>query len=732
MTPLREPSFHWGRRLPALLQTEAAECGLVCVAMVASFFGHAIEPAELRRRFTLSLKGATMRDLVGIADALELASRPVRLELSELPLLKAPCILHWDLHHFVVLKKVSGSGVTVHDPAHGVVKMSLAEASRHFTGVALELTPTGRFKIARPKPRIGVRALLGNVVGLKRSLSELLVLALAIELASMAAPLFMAWVVDHALASADYDLLITLVIGFALLLLLRTTLSAMRGWVLMVLGASLKVQARANLFTHLLKLPASWFEARYLSDIMSRFGSQETILHALTTDLVLAIMDGLMCGLTLVLMFLFAPLLTLIAVAGALIYGILRWATYTPLRQASAESIVWSARQDGHFLESMRGIKTIKLFNANDERRTHWLNLLVEATNRQLITQRLQLVFSSANSFLLGSIAILTIWIGAREVLAKTFTIGLLVAFIAYKDQFLSRTSELINRLVDLRMLRLHAERLADIALNAPEPSHVPASPIRDDGFGLARAIEVRDLCFRYAVNDRWVLDHVSFRIDAGDSVALTGPSGGGKTTLLKLLAGLLQPTSGEIRIDGEPLYRFGAERYRAMIGVVMQDDQLFAGSIAENISFFSPHPDAERVHQCARMASVHDDILSMPMSYETLVGDMGTVLSGGQKQRVLIARALYREPAILLLDEATSHLDVDRERAVNAAIGNTATTRLIIAHRLETIRACNRAIVLEEGRVSGIVDHTRVDDVVPHTSAFSAGLTIGFNETAA
>jgi len=691
--------FGWGRRLPMVLQTEAAECGLACLAMVAGFLGRGADTTDLRRRFGLSLKGATLKDLVGIADQLGLASRPLRLELNELPMLRTPCVLHWDMGHFVVLKSVGRGGAVVHDPAVGVRRLSLAQLSRHFTGIALELVPTAAFEPAAAAPRVRMRQLIGHVVGLKRSLARLLCLALAMESFAMASPLFLVWVLDHAVVAADRDLLFTLALGFALLLLLQAAVSAMRGWMLILLGASLKVQARANLFSHLMNLPASYFETRHMGDIMARFGSQETILQALTTETVVAVLDGVMCVVTLALMFAFAPSLAAVALAGGLLYALLRWAAYTPLRRASMEGIVWAARRDSHFLETLRGIKTIKLFNAYEDRRARWLNLLVETVNRQIVTQKLDLLFKTGNALLLGTLGILVVWLGARNVLDGAFSVGMLVAFLAYKDQFLRRVSELVNRLVELRMLRLHAERLADIALTEPEPRGWAGLAVQAQR--LPAAIEVRDLSFRYGANDAWVLDGLSFRIEAGESVAITGGSGCGKTTLLKLMAGLLQPTSGEIRIDDEPLARLGLDRHRAMIGVVMQDDQLFAGSIADNVAFFSGQPDRRRVEDCARMAAVHDDIAAMPMGYGTLIGDMGTALSGGQKQRVLIARALYREPALLLLDEATSHLDVGRERAVNEALKTVSMTRVVIAHRLETIRASDRVIALDQGKLA-------------------------------
>lgn len=692
--------FGWGPRLPMTLQTEAAECSLACLAMVAGYHGQLSEITELRRRISVSLKGVNLKDLIGMADRLGFASRPVRLELDELRMLKTPCILHWDLNHFVVLKSATREGIRIHDPAVGVRRLPLAAVSKHFTGVALELTPVGGFEPAQAAPRVRFGSLLGRMVGLKRNLAQLLLLALAIEVFALVGPFFIQWVVDHVLATADRDLLLILALGFGLLILLKSAVSAMRGWIVIVLGASLKVQGRSNLFSHLVRLPAAYFEARHLGDVMSRFGSQETILQAITTEVVETVLDGLLASLTLVIMFVYSPLLAATVLAGALLYGLLRWATYTPLRHASAEAIVWAARRDTHLLETLRGIKTIKLFNAQEGRRAHWLNLLVEAVNRQLTTQKLRLVFTTSNALLIGSLAILVVWLGALRVMDNVMSIGMLLAFLAYKDQFLGRVSKLIDRAVDLTMLRLHAERLADIALTAPESreSSLDAGEVRPPV-----GIEVRNLRFRYSENEPWVLDAVSFRVEPGETVAIVGPSGCGKSSLLKTLASLLQPSQGEILVDGEPLAHVGISRWRSMIGVVMQDDQLFAGSVADNICFFAERPDPERIEECARLAAVHEEIAAMPMGYHTLIGDMGTVLSGGQKQRVLIARALYRQPGLLLLDEATSQLDVAAETAVSSAIRALRVTRIIVAHRPETIRSCDRVIHLDPpARLSG------------------------------
>jgi len=686
------------RRLPVVLQTEAAECGMACLAMIAGWFGRPFSLAELRRRYGFSLRGATLTDLLHVADAIGLTTRSLRLEMGELEQLTTPCILHWDLNHFVVLKQAGKRTVTIHDPNVGLRRLSHKEVARHFTGVAIEFAFSGNFEKAQSPPRVKLRAMLGSFSGIRLALSQLLGLALAIEIFAIISPLFMQWVVDHVLVSADRDLLSILVLGFFLLLLIQTAVTAMRGWMVMALGASLTVQARTNLFGHLMNLPTSFFESRHLGDVMSRFSSQETILKAITTELIEVVLDGLMVSLTLIIMFVYSPKLALLVLGAAVLYGLLRWLSYARLRQASAEEIVWGAKSDSYFLETLRGITAVKLFNAQYERRSHWMNLVVETLNRNLTTARLELLIRTTNTLLIGTLTLLIVWLGARLVLDNLFSVGMLLAFISYKNQFIARVGALIDRIVQLQMLRLHGERLADIALTPPEPTDEQLVKDLDSG---PISIEVRDLAFRYGENEQWILDGVSFQIEAGESVAISGPSGCGKTTLLKLLAGLLTPTRGKILINGEPIERIGTARYRGMIGVVMQDDQLFAGSIADNITFFSKSPDQQRIERSAMFAAVHEDILAMPMSYYTLIGDMGSILSGGQKQRVLVARALYRQPNLLLLDEATSHLDVKRERQLSTAIKVMKITRIIVAHRPETISAAGRVIHLEEGKIT-------------------------------
>ena len=688
--------FGGGRRLPVFLQTEASECGLASLGMVASFHGHRIDLAGLRRRFTLSLKGATLAYLMQVAGRLHLAPRALRLELEELPKLRTPCILHWDLNHFVVLRSAGPREAVIHDPAAGVRRMPIAEVSKHFTGIALELAPTAEFRPRDERRRVRLRDLTGPVTGLARSLAQVLLLALVLQAFALLAPFYMQWVVDGAVVAADRDLLTVLGIGFLMLAVIQVAVGALRSWVVLYLGTTLNLQWLANVFTHLLRLPVAWFEKRHLGDVVSRFGAVTTIQRTITSSFVEAVIDGLMALATLAMMLVYSGKLTALAVAAVVAYAVSRAAFYAPLRRATEEPIVHASRQQSHFLETVRGVQSIKLFGRQEERRSRWLNLVVDAVNRDLVVQKLSLGFRSANGLVFGAERIAVVWVGALLVLDAAFSVGMLFAFMAYKEQFSARVAGLIDKLIELKMLQLQGERLADIVLTAPEEESPASAP------AVAQpSIEVRSLAFRYSDTEPFVLKDCSFVIEPGESVAIVGPSGGGKTTLVKLMLGLLAPTDGQVLVGGVDIQKLGVDAYRRFVGTVMQDDPLFAGSIADNVCFFDPAPSHEAIERCTRLAAVHDDIAAMPMGYHTLIGDMGAALSGGQRQRILLARALYKQPRILFLDEATSALDVQRERQVNEAIRGLNLTRILIAHRPETIASAGRVIVLQGGRVA-------------------------------
>ncbi len=683
--------------MDSILQSESSECGLASLAMVASAHGLHIGLPELRRRFPLSLKGAKLAHLIRIAQQLGFSTRALRLDMEDLGKLALPCVLHWDLNHFVVLAKVGKGKVTILDPAIGERRLSLREVSEHFTGVALELAPTAEFKPQKAAESISVRQLTGHVVGLWPALAQIGLLSAALQVFVVLAPFFLQWTVDQVLVSADKDLLTVLGLGFGLALLLQVGIGLLRGWSVTYLSSKLGLQWMGNVFAHLLKLPLDFFEKRHLGDVTSRLSSVQTIQHTLTTSFVEAIIDGLMAVVTLGLMLYYSWKLALVTLLAVALYAGIRMLAYHPVRDGTERQLVAAARQQSHLLESLRGMQSLKVAGEEPQRRAVYENLLSDTVNREVRLAWMGLGFNGASQLVFGIERIAVIWIGALLTLDNVFSVGMLIAYLSYKDQFAQRMGGLIDKAVEFRMLRLHGERLADIVLAEPEetqarPEALPPQDVR---------IEVENLGFRYADGEPWVLKACSFVIEPGESVAIVGASGCGKTTLVKLLLGLLRPTEGSIRIGGHDLHKLGPRNVRAIVGAVMQDDQLFAGSIADNIGFFDPEFDLARIEAAAKLAAVHEDIAAMPMGYHSLIGDMGSSLSGGQKQRVILARALYRKPKLLFLDEATSHLDVLRERQVNEAVKRLALTKVIVAHRPETIASAGRVLVMEQGRIA-------------------------------
>ena len=700
------PAVWFGaRRVPVVLQTEAAECALACLAMMAAAHGHRTDLPTLRQRFSLSLKGATMADLVRMAGDLKFNPRALRAEPEQLVQLALPCVLHWDLNHFVVLTAVRGNVATIHDPARGERRMKLDELSRHFTGIALELMPAADFAPKTERQTVTLKQLLGPVRGLKRSLVQIFVLATGLEAFVLLSPFFLQWVVDGVLVSADRDLLVTLGLGFGLLVLLQVGTAAIRSWAVLHLSATLNLQWLGNVFAHLMRLPMAWFEKRHTGDVWSRFAAVQQIQKTLTTHFIEAVLDGLLVVATLAMLLFYSVTLTAVVLGTVAAYAALRWAFFRPLREATEEALVHEARQSSHFLESLRGVQSIKLFNRQADRQARFMNRVVDTMNADIATRKLELMFSVLHRLLFGIERVAVIWLGALLVMEQQFSVGMLFAFVAFKEQFAQRVSALIDKGVELRMLRLQGERLADIVLAAPEDEGLPCfgSPAAErlDEAASPPRIEVRGVSFRYADGEPEVLRGLNFAVEPGESVVIVGPSGCGKTTLLKLMLGIHAPGVGEVRVGGVPLPQLGLARWRSMVGTVMQDDALLAGSVADNICFFDDAPDVDWIRECARLAAVHDEIEAMPMGYHTLIGDMGGSLSGGQRQRLLLARALYKRPRILLLDEATSALDVDRERLVNQQVRQLQLTRVIVAHRPETIASASRVIVLGEGRIA-------------------------------
>lgn len=683
-----------------IYQSEAAECGLACVAMIANHHGHQLDLSTLRNRYAVSLKGANLQHLMQLGDQMGLAGRALRLDLEHLSQLQLPCILHWNMNHFVVLKKVSAKHIVILDPGAGERKVAMDEVSTSFSGVALELKPTQEFKKVDERVKLGLSAFWTKVEGLVPSLLKIFALSLMLQLFLLASPYYMQLVVDDVLISMDQPLLTVLALGFGLMMLLKVVTQALRGWVILHLGSVMNLQMATNLFRHLLHLPLNYFEKRHIGDIVSRFGSLGQVRELMTTSLVEGVIDGIMAITVLVMMFIYSPQLAMVVIGAVLIYAVLRWALYKPLRERTEASIIASAKEQSNFMETVRGMQSIKLFGQQSQRLNLWQNRFADTINENFRLGKWQISYQTINQLLFGIENTLVVFLAAYAVMDGMMSVGMMFAFISYKSQFTERTAALIEKIVQLYMARLHLNRLADIALTEKEDEGGVCQQREISG-----GIKVSGLSYRYSATDPLLFSDLDFEVKAGESVAIIGPSGAGKTTLAKLMLGLLSAENGKIEVDGTDIRHLGLRQYRQQVAAVMQDDQLMTGSLAENIAFFDPQMDMDRVVVCAQLAGIHHDVAAMPMGYNALIGDMGSSLSGGQRQRILLARALYRRPKILFLDEATSSLDVQLEHHVNGAIKQLNMTRLIIAHRPETILSADRIVQLYQGKITDVTE---------------------------
>ncbi|WP_205950443.1 peptidase domain-containing ABC transporter [Pantoea stewartii] len=689
---LSKLGFRFFSGIPVIHQAESSECGIASLAMVCSHFGKNISMLDLRRRFHPSTRGATLAHIKQVAQQLGLNSRALSLDIDELTQLKTPCILHWNFNHFVVLVKVRKNQLIIHDPARGRVTLTYGEVSKFFTGVALELWPGNTFAQVKKIKKIDLTVFISGVEGIKKAIIKIFCLSLVIEAITLLLPIGTQIVLDHVIPSFDSGLLELICLSLFLLILLRTTLGMIRTWSSLVMSTLIEIQWKSGLFAHLLNLPLAFFERRRLGDIQSRFNSLDDLRNNFTTNVVGAIMDLILVLGVSGMLWLYGGTLFFLVAGFSLVYIVIRVSSYNYYRQLSEETMVSQARVNSYFVETLYGIVTVKTQDMVDNRTNSLTNLLIEKVNTGIKLKKMDMLFSGINTFVSTCEQVIILWLGASMVLDNKLTIGMFIAFSSFREQFSDRIASLINALLQLKMMSLHNERISDIALNEVEAKK------KDFDYNTQMqplSLVATDISYRYDAFSKFLFENVHLSIREGECIAIIGPSGSGKTTFLKILMGLFSPTEGVVKINGNDIAAIGVNNYRKMVACVMQEDKIFAGTIRENICGFAEENDSEWMERCAQISYIHDDIMALPMGYETLLGELGEGMSGGQKQRIFIARAIYRKPGILFMDEATSHLDSDCEALVSNAIKKMKITRVIVAHRETTISSADRVVDL-------------------------------------
>jgi ABC-type bacteriocin transporter len=685
------------KRVPVILQMNEVECGLACLAMILSYHGRKTTITEIRTRYGTGREGISALNIVKLARHYGLIARAISLKTNDFRHVTLPAIIHWQFNHFLVVERWSPGRITVVDPALGRRQISEEEFNEDFTGIVMMFEPGLDFQRHRASSPLSLGMYAKQAIRqTPGAITQVLFASLIVQILGLFPPFLTQIVVDQIIPMRLNSAMPLLGLGMLMILFSQGFITLLREWLLIYIRARLDIQMMLSFFQHLLLLPYSFFQQRSTGDLLTRMGSNTTIRDTLSSQLISTLLDGSMVIIYLCILLVESLPFGILA----LIIGFLQMALiiiiHRPITSLATQELTAQGKSQGYMAEALAGIATLKAAGAEHSAHEHWSNLFFEQLN---ISVRRSYVTTIATTILLilrSAAPLALLWIGAMQVLKGEITIGSMLALTSLATAFLVPLSSLVSSGQQLQVVQANLERLADIITAQPEQTGQDV----DHPPRLSGNIYLENICFQYSSDTPKILHTITLTIKAGQKVAIVGRTGSGKSTLGRLLLGLYIPTEGNIHYDGMLLQKLHYQEVRRQFGVVLQESAIFSGSIIHNITFNNPEMSKEHAIRAAQMADIHDDILHMPLGYETLVSEGGSALSGGQRQRLAIARAIAHEPTILLLDEATSNLDVVTEQKVAQNLEQLPCTQIIIAHRLSTIRNADLILVLDQGTI--------------------------------
>lgn len=680
--------------LPMIFQTEASECGLACIAMISTYLGRKMGLGELREIYKVSSAGASVKDLMAATQRVGLRCRPLKVEFNDLMHLELPAVLHWDLDHFVVLKKISKRGLVLHDPAVGVRSYSTTEVGIHFTGVAIEVKKAKEFTAETKQRKFTLSDLFEPGVGFYKIMAQVFVMSVLIQLLSILTPLYLQLVIDQGLNLRDEDLVLLLTALFLLVMFAKTIITYFRSVILLQFSNQFGFQLAESTFHHLIRLPLRYFEKRQMGDIVSRFASLESIKQLVTQEMITVLVDGIFSLVTLFLLYLYSPFLCGLAIVTIVIFCTIRGISIGQEKTLREEALVTGAKQQTSFMENIRSISTTKINGIEQEREHEWLSSYTSFINSAYHLGSFQLSIGTVQGLVFGVDNILTIYFGAMLVFDQSLTIGQLMSFIFLKAHFIGSVTAMVPKLAELKLMSLELERLSDITLQKKEFGKEHDSLLE---LSSSADLSVKGLNFSYADNLPNVFSDLNCELGAGESLGVWGKSGCGKSTFLKLLLNFEKAKSGKILFGGRALSTLSMKERRGYLAAIMHGETLLSGSLAYNINLNLEKFDDAKLMQACELVGIADVVRELPMGFSTQVGELGLLFSAGQVQRLLLARALYYQPKILLLDEALSHLGEGVALDLLTMLRQSKITLVLVSHSPVLLRTTDKQLLLDE-----------------------------------
>lgn len=682
---------------PSILQSEMNECGLACIAMIVGYNGKNIDLPSIRRLHDVSASGMSVRDILDTFTSIQMTANVFRVDIKDLYSFSNPVILHWELDHYVVLVNLNKKKAIINDPAVGLREISINELSNKFTGVLIEAHPTKHFKKESLQINFGIIDLFKVFTKKLGFITGILLISFVTEALSLSVPIGTQFTIDTLLNTSDKNSIYTFTIMVLAILVAKSLLSIFRTITIMHVRFFIGTRWSEMFFHKLTNLKLPFFQKRHIGDITSRFQSLGEVRDGIDADMISSFLEVILIFFSLIIILYYAPLLSIPPLTLSLLYILARVLVNDKYKRLKKEIIYHESIQQSHFIETIRSIPSIRMLNLIDIRKLEWMNFVRNSLNASNESFKLDLYLKTISLFTQSASAVLIISFAGIFV-DYQFTAGLLVSMLLYSDIIVSRTIKLTDSVVDLTLLSVNANRLTDIVIYPEEES----GGVAFNKNNTKKCIELKNLSFQYNNDDDLIFDKINLSICDGESIAIIGKSGCGKSTLFKLVSSLYTPTNGEILFYGINSKAINKKQLRDKIAYVMQDEKLLSGTISQNISSFATEIDFDKVYESSNLACIHDEIMNLPLGYETFIGDLGEGLSGGQIQRITIARALYRKPIILLLDETTSNLDMMNETKINKNISSLPITKIFIAHRPETIKSADRVFDLSENKWIG------------------------------